>query len=402
MIINNTKIARATLYIFMFSINFEMLSLAGNSDSLAVGKITGFLYFGVLLYQRIRFDIYPYKNVLYPLVLFFLVITLSSAIHLNYYSIEIFNISIIQNMVLFFLLLIHERKDPGVLEKSLYAFALGTVLLSIFYLFGIGVEYEYGRLTLFGDDQNYIGLRMGIASIILIYLVFMSGKSFSLMRLLLIMPIPVLLTVMIKSGSRLSFITYVLMMLVLIAFYFMTNPGKRIVVAFMYVGLFIFVLMPLFLSNTLLMERLTAAKQGDLSGRDYIWEAYLHKVWESPVIGYGFSGFMEIGINTFGGYISAHNVILEVLLYGGFIALLAYVWFIFRVLYYGFRRYLSEKEYIGLVLMISYIGSVLSMQVLVTKLMWFILAFNCILLSHIRLKNKNMYTNQAGGDLLTR
>lgn len=402
MVINNKKIVRVVLYIFMFSINFEMISLAGNSESFTVGRITGFLYLGVLLYKRVGLDIYPYKNVLYPLVLFVLVILISSALHLNHFSAQIFNISIIQNIVLFFLLLIHERKDPGVLDKSLYAFALGTVLLSVFYLFGIGVEYEYGRLTLFGDDQNYIGLRMGIASVIFINFVFISGSRMYWRRLFFIMPIPVLLTVMIESGSRLAFISYVLMMFVLIAFYFMTNSGKRKAVAMMYGGFFIFVLMPLFLSNTMLMDRLLAARQGDLSGRDYIWQVYLDKVLQSPVIGYGFSGFMEIGINAFGGYISTHNVILEVLLYGGFIALLAYVWFIYRVLYYGFRRYFSEKVYIGLVLMISYIGSVLSMQVLETKLMWFIMAFNCIYLSRKRLKSKNLYTEKSEVNLITK
>lgn len=402
MVINKAKVARVALYIFMFSINFEMISLLGNSDSFAVGRITGFLYLGVLIYQRIRIDIYLYKNLLYPLVLFILVILVSSVLHLNHLSVQIFNISIIQNIVLFFLLLIHERKDPGVLEKSLYAFALGTVLLSIFYLFGIGVEYEYGRLTLFGDDQNYIGLRMGIASIILINFVFISGSRLYWRRLFLTIPIPVLLTVMINSGSRLAFISYVLMMFVLIAFYFMTNPGKRKVVALIYGGLFIFVLMPLFLSNTMLMDRLFAAEQGDLSGRDYIWDTYLYKIWQSPVIGYGFSGFMEIGKNTFGGYMSSHNVILEVLLYGGLIALIAYVWFIYRVLYYGFRRYLSEKVYIGLILMISYIGSVLSMQVLVTKLMWFILAFNCVFLSHKGLKDKGFFAKNSRVHLLIR
>lgn len=392
MVINNTKIARATLYIFMFSINFEMISLAGNSDSFAVGRIIGFLYVGVLLYQRIRLDIYPYRNIFYPLYLFVSVILISSALHLNHFSVQIFNISIIQNIVLFFLLLIHERKDPGVLYKSLYAFALGTVLLSVLYLFGIGVEYDGGRLTLFGDDQNYIGLRMGIAAAILTNFVFMSGGRSFWWRLFLILPIPLLLTVMIGSGSRTAFISYFFMMLVMILFYFINNSFKEKVIAIIYGGSFIVILIPLFLKSSILMDRLLAAREGDLSKRDYIWSAYLDKIWESPVIGYGFSGFTEIGVNIFGYSSSPHNVIFEILLYGGLIALLAYGWFIFQVLYCGYRRYLSEKEYIGLVLMIPYFGAVFSLQVLVTKLMWFILAYNCILLSHKRIKNKNYYS----------
>lgn len=388
MVINKTKIARAALYVFMFSINYEMFNLVGNSGSLSVGRITGFLYLGVLLYQRIRLDIYPFKNLLYPLILFFTAITVSSAVNLNPFSLQIFDVSIVQNVVLFFLLLIHERNDSGVLEKSLYSFALGTVLLGMFYLAGVGVEYTVGRLSLFGDNENIVGLRMCISSIIIIYSVLIYGKKLSWRALFLILPIPVLLSVMLKTGSRVAFISFVLMAAVLLFLYLRVASYKKVIITLMFasIGLYLFKLSVV--SNVLLMDRLYVAEQGDLAGRQDIWHTYLKYLWQSPILGYGFSGFNELGRKAFGAHTSPHNVIIEIMLYGGFIALIAYGWFLFKVFYYGYRRFLSEKKYLGLLLMIPYIGSVISAQVMITKLMWFILAFNCISLSHVRMREK--------------
>jgi O-antigen ligase len=395
MVINNTKIARAALYVFMFSINFEMFNLVGGAESLSIGRITGFLYFSVLIYLKYRLNIYRFKHLFYALIIFLVVIAVSSVLHLNHLSWKIIDISILQDIVLFFLLLIHERNNPGVLEKSLYAFVLGTVLLTVFYLFGIGIEITGGRLSLFGDNENTVGLRMGIASIVLIYSVFMTGKKISWKRYLMIVPVPLMLKVMLETGSRVSFISFVLMIAVMLAFYLMAHPVKRIMPTLIFVGIAFYLLIPYLFSNVVLIDRLWAAKEGNLAGREDIWPAYLHHVWQSPILGYGFSGFEEVGTHIFGFAFSPHNVIIEILLYGGLIALVAFGWFFFQVVFNGFRMYLSQKEYIGLVLMISYVGSFLSGQVLVTKLMWFILAFNCILLSHKRSNEKNLYPNPS-------
>jgi O-antigen ligase len=377
MVINDRKIARAALYLFMFSLNFEVLSVLGDSGNLSMGRISGFIYIGVLVIVKYRFTLHRLANLFYVMMAFIMIVIASSLLHLNYMSIKLFDISLLQNIILCFFLLNHERIDSGVLKKGLYAFVLGTVCLSIFYLLGIGVNVSSGRLKLFGDNQNTIGLRMAISSIYLLYLFFMSERGLSWKNAYMVLPVPLMLSILLASGSRVSFISFALMLPVLLALYLSVNPQKRLVSSLIYFGLAVVILIPFLLSNELMVNRLLAAKGGDLAGRDIIWQSFLPSVFKSPIFGYGFSGYVAESYKIFGNLVSPHNVIIEILLYGGFAALALFALFHVQVLINGIRLYFMRKEYIGLVLLIPYIGGVVSGQTLVTQLMWFILAFNC-------------------------
>src|SRR5674536_9643 len=84
---------------------------------------------------------------------------------MNDVSKEFFNISIFQNILLFWFLVNHARKDYLILEKGMLFFAIGTIVFAIMYLVGYGVEYEEGRLTMFKENQNTLGINMCIGII---------------------------------------------------------------------------------------------------------------------------------------------------------------------------------------------------------------------------------------------
>ncbi len=378
MINNRSKIARFALYLFMFSINFEVFNLFGDSGALSVGRLTGFIYIGAFYYANYRVSLYQLNNLFISLIAFILLILVTSTFHINYLSDRIIDISLVQNIVLFFLLLNHEKYEPGVLKKSIYAFAFGSSLLGVFYIYGIGVEYTGGRLSLFEDNENAIGIRMAISSIYLINSFFALSKKFYFKKSLIVLPVPLLIIVMMGTSSRVAFISFCVMLLALLGFYFLIHPIKRLFPIVMISGLVAYFFIPFILSNDLLINRLLASKSGDLAGRGDIWLSYIPSIWKSPIFGYGFSGYEKISMNIFGQLVSPHNVIIEVLLYSGFAGFAFYMWFNAQVIFSAFRMYSIKKECLGLVLLIPYAGGVLSGQVLVTKLMWFILAFNCI------------------------
>ena len=380
MVINHKKIASLALYLFMFSINFEMLNLLGDTADFSVGRLTGYLYMVAFIFAKYSVNFEGIKHLLFSLIVFVVIITLSSALHLNSISLKIVDISLLQNIVLFFMLLIHERNDPGVIEKSIYPLVLGTAASSVFYLLAVGIEYEGGRLSLFGDNQNTIGMRMAISIVCIIYLLFMSEKRISMNRVIMILPITSMLPLMLETGSRVAFISFILMIIVLLVLYFIAKPIKRFIPLLFISAFGAYFAIPFFLSHDLIIDRLLASTEGDLSLRDDIWRSYIPYIWENPIIGYGYSGFEEIAIRVFGMLRSPHNVIIEIMLYGGIIGLLAFIYFLFQALYSGLRNYLLNKKSLGLVLMIAYFGQFISGQVLVTKVMWFILAFNCTLL----------------------
>lgn len=366
----------------MFSINFEIITLFGGLEGFSVGRLFGLLYMGAIIHAKYRFDIGRFKYLFYILVAFIMIIMASSALHLNQISNKIIDFSLIQNVVLFFILLIHERNDPGILEKSIFAFVIGAIIFSFFYFLNTDIKYSGDRLTVLGDSSNGIGLRMAIASICVVYYGFFSGRRISKQSAAYVLILIMLLTVMIETGSRVSLISFVLMILLMLIFYLSVYPAKRIISFIVYSAITLFVLIPFLLSNEMIVNRLLASKEGDLSGRDMIWYYYIQAIEKSLFIGYGFSGFEENAIMNFGTVVSPHNIIIEILLYGGVAALIVFILFSLHVLFNAVCMYSMTKKYLGLVLLIPYLGILLSAQLFVYKLMWFILAFNCISLVH--------------------
>lgn len=376
--LDNKYIARSALYIFIFSINFEVFDLLGSESGFSVGKLTGLLYFFVLIFSRIRFSLKCVTGLVYLLIAFVFLLAISSVLNLNYLSSKIIDFSLLQNIILFFALLVHEKNDSGVLMKSLNAFVLGCIFFSILFMFNVGVAYEGGRLTVFGDNSNAIGLRMAISVGFILYNVFVLNATILFKRIFLLVLVPILVFVMLETGSRKSFISLVFIVLFMVLMYFSLSPSRNFLKTIMYSFFGFIFLMLFFKSNQLLLDRLISSRDDGLGGREDIWLTYIPKIWESPVIGYGFSGFEELSLNMFGFIMNPHNVIVEVLLYGGGLALAVYIIFHYYVLLGGFQMYIKKKDFLGLILLIPYFSAFFGGQTLFTKLMWFILAFNCI------------------------
>ncbi len=89
----------------------------------------------------------------------------------------------------------------------------------------------------------------------------------------------------------------------------------------------------------------------------------------------GQTGYIEYTNFNFGMYKSPHNVILEVLAYTGIIGLFFYLLFVFTAFFQSFPIFIKTKNIVPLVFLLPVLGLLVSGQILVVKLCWFILAY---------------------------
>jgi len=364
------------LYIFFFSINFEVWDPLNTGGSFSISKLTGFLYFATLLPQ-IEFFLKGkgYLRFLRPLWFFFIYLTLISFLNINSLSSSYFSFSIFQNIILFVLLINHARKIPGILQKAFFSFALGSFILSVLFSLNIGVTYDLGRIRLFGDNENEIGLRMSVSLIYLLFLITKDPFKFRKKKYFLILLLPSMLSLLVATGSRVAFISFALCFLAGLALIKTRTIHTKILI--LVVGIIIGILiMNYVLSSEILYQRLVASiKEQDLSDRNIIWQTLIPLINNNVFFGVGLTGYELYCFKVFGRIISPHNVIIEVLCYTGIIGLLSYSWLLYKIAQVSWQKYRLNGDLIQLILLIPVLGMILSGQQLMSKISWVLLAF---------------------------
>ncbi len=371
--INN--IQRLALLLFFFSINYEML-VPSSAIDLSVSRITGFLYFISLIPDfKFFFRTDRIKSILILVWIFFGLLTLVSLINLNEVSKEFFNMTIFQNILLFWFLINHARKDYLILEKGMLTFALSTVLMALLYIANIGVEYVGGRLSMFKENENAVGINMSIGISILIVNVIQNKLKLGGFRYLLLIPLPLMMNFVLATGSRLAFLS---MLLSIIAIMVLVKTNEKITkIIFLFSGMALLVLLGVWLlQHEILRDRLfRTVEEGDLAHRDEIWYKLIPLIKEHPIFGVGNTGYSAYSLYTFGLLRSPHNVIIEVLCLTGISGLIIYLTFLFKVLSKGYKSYVSNGTLLPVLLAIPVIGAILSGQILTRKIGWVIFAY---------------------------
>lgn len=370
-----TKVQNLALYIYFFSINFEVWDPFNTGGSFSISKLTGIIYFLTLLPNIKQFvDTSFIKPILRPIWLFFVILTVVSLLNINSVSSSFLEFSIFQNIVLFWLLINHERKIPNILTRGLFSFTLGSVTLSTLYYYGLGVEYISGRVSIFGDNENSIGMRMSISIITLLIITLQNPFHFNSIRLFLIAAIPLMLKLMAESGSRVAFISFVLMFVLGVLLIKTKRTWYKLTVLIIGSLSFVYIIQYV-LSSEILMFRLMKASEGDLAGRDIIWQKIFPLIRENPIFGVGKTGYVAYSQQIFYQLSSPHNVIIEILSYTGIVGLIIYLVFVLRSFIYSWRAFKIKKTILPLLLYIPILGYLLSGQILTNKIGWMIFAY---------------------------
>jgi len=370
------KAQRIALYLFFFSINFEVWDPFNTGGFFSVSKLTGWIYLFSLMPAIRYFNVADVKNPFFLSAWFyFIILTLVSIININNISFSFIDFTVFQNIFLFWVLFNHERKDSLILEKGMLSFALGSIALALLFNAGIGIEYEDGRVTIFGDNENIIGLRMSISLAILILNIAQNRLKLGWLRYLLILPIPIMVQFMIETGSRVALISFVLIIITGVVLFKTKNVFSKIIAYS--VGAIISTILIIYImqSETLLHRILITTNEGEFAGRDLIWRRLLPLIESNPIIGVGKTGYDYFSQITFGGFMSPHNVILEVLCYSGIIGLMVYLYFLYRIFKRGYHKYMVNGLLLPLLLLIPVLGMLVSGQILGVKIGWIIFAY---------------------------
>lgn len=370
-------IQRTALLLFFFSINFEMWDPSG-SGQFSISKFTGLIYLGVMLPSIIQFKTpKEYKPVLWPVWLFFILLTVISFFHLQPGFTKYVDITILQNIILFWILINHEKQEHLVLEKGILSFALGAFVLAVLFNLGIGIEIDPTdyRTSIFGDNANNVGVRMSIALAVIPVSIIQNRLELGKIRYLFLLSLPLIFSTMLDTGSRVAFIAFLLSYITFVVLYKSeTKWGKPVMILS---GVFVFLLiLMVLLKSELITERLVQTiKEGDLSDRDIIWKRVLPIWWENPLFGVGKTGYEHIVWTASGRYVSPHNVILEILCLTGVAGLFFYSLFLYRVVQTSFQFYNYSGFILPLLLFIPMFGLLLSAQLLPVKIGWCIFAY---------------------------
>ncbi len=373
--ISRSSLQKWALWLFFFSLNFEVWDPT-KSGYFSIAKFTGLIYLISILYDTNSFLGLRYINkLLRPIWIFFILLTIINIININSTSHSFFDFTIFQNIFLFWLLFNHEKREPGVLEKGLLYFALGSFLLAGLYYFQIGIISTNGRVTIFGDNLNIIGIRMCISSIIMLLYIIKNSLYYSKWRLLLFVPILLMLAFMADTGSRVAFISLAVSYLIGILLLKSNTRSEKIL--FIFIAALIGILLSNYiLHKGILSDRLMQTfQEGDLSSRGKIWESIFPLIKSNFVFGVGETGYVEYMISNYGKLPSPHNVVIEILAYTGILGLFIYLVYLFRIVKISYKYFHRTGHLLQLLLLVPIIGMLLSGQLLETKIGWVILSF---------------------------
>jgi O-antigen ligase len=371
-------IQRIALYLYFFSVNFEIWDPLQTEGSLSVSKLIGFFYLAVMIPKIISFKTKAEsKFILLPLVLFFALITLVNLFNINSTINNFFDMTLFQNIILLYILINHESHDRFILEKGMLSFAFGSIAISILFIAGIGIEYSSnGRLTLFGANENAVGMRMCISSIILILSVIQNPLQIGKIRLLLLLPIPLMIQLQALTASRVSMLALILAFLsgsfLVLRKKDLLSKTVMLAVAMLFL---IFVLQFFMQFEVLKLRLLSSIKEGDLGGRDVIWQAIMPLIKENPIFGVGTIGYESYSINTFGRFTSPHNVILEILCYTGITGLIIYSLFLYRLFLNSLLVFRRKNLLLPILLTIPIMGLIVSGQIIHIKTGWIVFSY---------------------------
>lgn len=360
--------------IFFASLNFEVFSPIVEHFSIA--KMAGVLYMGVSLFTpKELFSVKEIKHPLWAVGLMFFLMLFSSIIHLDM-NCSIFNVSIFLNIMMFWLLLNHYRRDERVFNEGLLWFSISSLVVAVCYLMGIGVAIDGDmRVTVFGENANGLGIKMGEGALFLINYCFNHSQEKLIYKpWLLVMEIPIV-SLLLATASRSSLLVLALGCVLFVLF----KPAKRKVSKFVWllIGLVgLFMGYQLVLKQDALMTRIERTlNEGSTSGRDEIWLTYLELIEEHPVLGVGFTGADRFAQEKFSGPMSPHNVLVEVALYSGILGLCCFLVFLILLYKDAWHWQKFRKNCGPLITSMALLLLVMSGQALSTKLFWTVAAY---------------------------
>ena len=378
-----SKLRFLLFYLYCFSIPFQSWNPFNSENDFLITKITTSLYILASLTNiKSNFSIKFDKSIFW-LISFFLLLTFMNYINQNAFTNRFLNTPFLLNILVFILAVNHDLKNKGniILRGSLF-YIIGIIIITIMFFLGINNETNLeGRDTIFGMNQNSLGINLVIANLFILILTYYNKLNFNFGRGFYIIAFIMINVFIVGTASRIAFIS-----LFLSFFVFFTFKGKSFIGKLFYainILLISFLSYSLFFTNNYLFTRLHSSFiKGDLSSRDDIWILALDFIYQNPYFGFGETGYIYAYSFLPQEYSVPHNVIIEILCYTGFVGLFLFFKFFVPILYKCLYA-LKKGDRSSIVLIIPIIGLILSGQIFHLQIVWLIFAY--IFANHLKL-----------------
>lgn len=373
---NYSKIQNTLIYLFSFSLVFESWDII-TLEGISIPKIIAYiLVFFSLLKPKKILSLFYLKKYLIPLFLFAFLLIFSFVLNTNNSLVGLMNLaSILLNVIFFYLLANILSEKPEIAYRAFIALNLGIFIATLLYFFGIGVVFNYDRLTIFGENANRLGIFAVFSLLFIISVIFENPKDLGRIRYLLFIGLLPLLNMIAQTGSRVSFIGLMISVAIFFAFLKARNKQTRILIILIgVVGIYL-VYQYIMTFEVIQSRMLMFYEEGDLSGRDRIWGGIIPMIKKRPLFGIGINGYLEASLTEIGRRVSPHNVFLELLVYSGIFGFIAFILFTYRVFIASLRIYRIMGFLLPLVLAIFIVFVFVSGQGLNVKVFWMVFVF---------------------------
>ena len=291
------------------------------------------------------------------------------------------------------ILINHVRKDSLVLEKGMFALAIGAISVAFLLLLGVGVneattESVGGevmiRRTFFNAGPNELALKLSAGLVVVVSIIYENTLAIKkLTKLILILSIPILILGILGTASRTAFLILPACGIAWLGYKLLASDKKFYALI---LGLFTFLIVFIPLVYLALMldefrflaERL--ANTGGISdnsetGRITLWIGFFTLIFENLFFGNGYSGFDLITYEFFGFIESPHNVLLETILYTGMIGLFLYILFLGRIFFASYKLFKYKNRILPTIIIPIALAFIMILQGLNEKVCWIILAY---------------------------
>ena len=343
-IINFNFLNKALLFIFAFTLAFERAFpfLPG----LSFPKAAAILYLASLIlnpsYMRVLLEIKANKLIFMLLGIWLLLNVFNGG--LLKYGIEDLDIPFFLNIALVWILLNHERLDPGILEKALIYFSLGYFCLVIIYYLGFYQTLSNGRVLIGKALPNALGMGGVFAICGALKLLRMRFNYSFFVKPLICIGALMIISLILATGSRSS-----LLALVFVVGIFFFWSSIKVKLGLIIVGI---ILIPLALPFfSIIIERSSSTIENvEFGGRLMYWVFMLEVISQNILLGVGQGGYNFLTNLQFGHSPSPHNVFVEVFILGGLTAFVLWLWLLKVVLAQGLYSIRYEKNLTKLML----------------------------------------------------
>lgn len=341
------KINDFCLYLLVLSVVFEFWNPFDLKGVLSITMVVFFIYIiSTLPFLNKRLSFFYLGPYIKPILLFLLIEAISSFLNITYIEElnDLFTTRILKFLFLLLILVNHLISNPTILLYVLKIYTFGIFLLSVLFLFGIGVDIDFtegeSRLIIFGENPNNIGIKAVIGALIL--LSFILEQKFNIIYKifmgLMLVPIFPLISATASRGAVFTFFIGAAVMILLLKKNFKVK--FLIIILASIVGVLLF---NYFLSNEIFYTRFMQFVDEGKTGRNDIWEIAFGFFVDNPFLGVGRSGFKPMMKETFGGAMGAHNAFLEILATTGLIGFIVFMIFYFRLLILAHNNFKRTK-----------------------------------------------------------